>query len=257
MAIDALSPRSRRSLLASLVGGVAAAGAATLASAQRVLGAGDDGTPIAVGDVLTDVRRETQMVNKTNGNYLFRLENRAMGGGLDAVAEGTGIAVRATGKSTAVAARGTTGTGVWATHGDFFGRPPGYPAAIMAESDDGNGPAVIGNNYATTGAAHGVQGLTDSPKGWATLGWARARGTALIGVSAPDFPTNQVPPNTGVYGHATQGRGGVFRGTTAQVRLIPSTAATHPAAGALGDLFLDKNKRLWFCKGGSTWKQIA
>ena len=40
-------------------------------------------------------------------------------------------------------------------------------------------------------------------------------------------------------------------------RYCPSTAATHPTSGALGDLFLDKNKRLWFCKGGSTSEQIA
>jgi hypothetical protein len=49
----------------------------------------------------------------------------------------------------------------------------------------------------------------------------------------------------------------VFKGGKAQLRLVPSTATTHPASGTLGDLFLDKNTRLWFCKGGSTWKQIA
>jgi hypothetical protein len=44
---------------------------------------------------------------------------------------------------------------------------------------------------------------------------------------------------------------------SALVRLIPSGAATHPRTGALGDLFLDRNERLWFRKGGTTWKQIA
>jgi hypothetical protein len=32
-------------------------------------------------------------------------------------------------------------------------------------------------------------------------------------------------------------------------------AALFPRAA--GDLFLDKSKRLWFCKGATTWKQIA
>jgi hypothetical protein len=147
---------------------------------------------------------------------------------------------------------------VYATHGaDLSNESSRYPAAILAESDNEHAPAVIGNHYAKTGHGHGVQGLSDSPQGWANLGWARGKGTALIGFCGPNFPINQVPPNTGVFGFAAQGRGGVFRGPKAQVRLIPSGAATHPTTGVIGDLFLDKNKRLWFCKGGKTWKQIA
>ena len=29
------------------------------------------------------------------------------------------------------------------------------------------------------------------------------------------------------------------------------------AHGVRGDLYVDKSGRLWFCKGGSTWKQLA
>jgi hypothetical protein len=43
----------------------------------------------------------------------------------------------------------------------------------------------------------------------------------------------------------------------AQLRLQPSTLATHPASGAAGDLVVDVNKRLWFCKGGTVWVQLA
>jgi hypothetical protein len=25
----------------------------------------------------------------------------------------------------------------------------------------------------------------------------------------------------------------------------------------VGDLYVDKNERLWFCKGGATWVQLA
>ena len=63
----------------------------------------------------------------------------------------------------------------------------------------------------------------------------------------------------GVYGNARSsgGRGGSFTGTAAQVRLEPSAASTHPHSGKPGDLFVDKRHRLWFCKGGTTWKQLG
>lgn len=62
---------------------------------------------------------------------------------------------------------------------------------------------------------------------------------------------------TGVFGKAAKGRGVVAAGGKAQVRLVPSASVTHPATGLAGDLFLDKSHRLWFCKGGTNWKQIA
>ena len=61
----------------------------------------------------------------------------------------------------------------------------------------------------------------------------------------------------GVLGQSGSGRGGRFSGGKAQIRLDPSSAATHPDTGAAGDLFVDSAKRLWFCKGSTTWVQIA
>jgi hypothetical protein len=133
----------------------------------------------------------------------------------------------------------------------------GFATAILGEITNPDGVGALGNNYATSGNAQGVQGTSDSPAGWANTGWARQYGTALIGASGPDFPSHAVPVSTGVFGYAEKGRGGVFAGSTAQLRLMPSSAATHPRSGSAGDLFLDASKRLWFCKGGSTWKQIA
>ena len=40
-------------------------------------------------------------------------------------------------------------------------------------------------------------------------------------------------------------------------KLVPSAATVHPASGQMGDLFVDKTGRLWFCKGGTLWKQLA
>jgi len=95
-------------------------------------------------------------------------------------------------------------------------------AAIFGHSV-GSGPAVLGSHF---GAGNGLSGV--------------AGGTG-----------------SGVYGESREGRGGLFVGLKAQIRLRPSTAATHPSSGQAGDLFVDATKRLWFCKGGSTWALLG
>jgi hypothetical protein len=109
--------------------------------------------------------------------------------------------------------------------------PPG--TGLRGVSHSGTG--VIGQALNATGATFGVTGESASTSG--------------IGV----FGTGGV----GVRGESTSGRGGVFKGKAAQVRLTPSSVASHPASGQKGDLFVDSSGRLWFCKGGTTWKQIA
>ncbi len=61
----------------------------------------------------------------------------------------------------------------------------------------------------------------------------------------------------GVEAVSKNGRGVYAAGKLAQLRLQPATAATHPTSGAAGDLFVDRSKRLWFCKGGTRWVQVA
>ena len=243
MAIDITGPRTRRSLLAGALGGIAAVVTSTLTGAQRVLAEGDDGAPVAVGGAYSDVRSATTLANNSNHHSVLR-----------AVSNGAGIGVEAYGfNGTGVEGGTGTGTGV---HG-VANYNTGFTKGVLGEAYSPHGVGVLGNNYATSGWAEGIQGTTDSPDGWASVGWATRRGTALVGFSGPDFPYTAIPRNTGVFGYAESGRGGVFRGPTAQVRLIPSSRASHPASGAIGDLFLDNNRRLWFCKGGTTWKQIA
>jgi hypothetical protein len=60
-----------------------------------------------------------------------------------------------------------------------------------------------------------------------------------------------------LYGGSINGRGGEFTGKPAQIKLNPSEAITHPATGQKGDFFVDHSGRLWFCKGGTNWKQLA
>jgi hypothetical protein len=103
----------------------------------------------------------------------------------------------------------------------------------------------------------------------AIIGESIGGNTGVFGYSGPN-PIPSSPAKTGVYGFSSQssasigivgrsnaGRGGQFIGKLAQVRLYPSTASTHPASGARGDLFVDKSGRLWFCRGGTSWKQLA
>jgi hypothetical protein len=61
----------------------------------------------------------------------------------------------------------------------------------------------------------------------------------------------------GVRGASDSGRGGVFSGGRAAMRLMPSSSASHPRRGLGGDLFLDRSRRLWFCRGGTDWVRLA
>ena len=61
----------------------------------------------------------------------------------------------------------------------------------------------------------------------------------------------------GLSGTSAKGVGGLFKGATAQVQLTPSALGSHPASGSAGQLFVDHSGRLWYCRGGKTWKQLA
>ena len=62
---------------------------------------------------------------------------------------------------------------------------------------------------------------------------------------------------SGVNGRSQSGRGGSFGGGAAAIALLPSSDVGHPAEGAKGDLVVDRDGSLYFCKGGSTWIKLA
>jgi hypothetical protein len=176
-------------------------------------------------------------------------------------ASGRGVEGRAT-EGTGVRGSSTSGPGV---SGDSVRN-----AGVIASSRDKAGVdavsershAIVGstNGYATAG----VFGQTNSPNGagirgyaWDGPNFANAYGTGVIGTAGSHDTPPAVRSNTGVMGVGEGGRGGVFIGDDAQVQLVAATAATHPTFGLRGDLFVDKSGRLWFCKGGGTWKQLA
>jgi hypothetical protein len=131
--------------------------------------------------------------------------------------------------------------------------------------NDSSGTAILG--YGQNG--EGVRGHTTSSATPAVIGHSFTDTTGVVGFSGgatePSIPkktgvlgvANQDAVSVGVRGGSPTGRGGVFSGKLAQLRLAPSTDAAHPASGQRGDLFVDKDGRLWFCKGTTHWKQIA
>lgn len=129
---------------------------------------------------------------------------------------------------------GQFGTGVMGTSGSTAFPPP------PPVSDTG----VFGVSVSPSGGASpaGVVGDSNTNAGVAGFASAASRGG-------------------GEFTHTAGGRAGIFglasSSGKAQIRLKPSSASTHPASGSKGDLFADSSGRLWFCKGSTTWKQLA
>jgi hypothetical protein len=125
-------------------------------------------------------------------------------------------------------------------------------AALIQNSAGGVGLEVTSSSTAQavgqaisasgTGSAGGVKGTSGSGTG---VAGSSGSGTGIAGTSSS---------GDGVTGSGT--RGGVFGGRDSQIRLTPSTGF-HPRSGSAGDLFVDKDHHLWFCKGGTTWVKLA
>ena len=236
-AVGVVAPglHSRRALLAGVLGGSAALIASSLSGVQRVLAAGSDGAPVLVGSNLGDVRSMTVLANNTNNSPLLQLANNQSGIGLKANSSG-GNAVDAeagSGGGSGVVATSFS-NGLASIHGHKF--------------SGATGPSVKGENTTATNGYAAIYGITNGT-GPAVFGEGLSAGNGTSGVARGT--------GSGVYGQSDNGRGGRFNGKKAQLKLDPSTATTHPSSGDAGDIFLDKSKRLWLCKGGSTWVQIV
>ena len=164
------------------------------------------------------------------------------------------------------------GTGVYGQTTDTTAETYGVHGRVAAAA----GRGVFGWASNTSSGGTGVWGQSNSGSGVGVRGYAwdgdgasGKFGTGVLGSSG----SNDYPPPTarvyigvmgvadssgsvGVYGTSPDGRGVVAAGSIAQLRLVPSTA-NHPSSGLKGDLFVDKSGRLWFCKGGATWKQVS
>lgn len=125
----------------------------------------------------------------------------------------------------------------------------GQGIGVDGHSDDSVGVRGTSNTNV------GVRG--DSKSGFGV--WAESQTShALVTYSERrNGVFGQSGSGVGVAGTSERGRGAQFRGRKAQLRLQPSTANSHPSSGATGDLFVDRHGRLWFCKGGRNWRQLA
>jgi hypothetical protein len=257
MAIDTAAVRSRRALLSGVLGGAAALVAGALGRPLSAQSA--DGDVIHVGDEVSGFR--TTSITASSGTAISGISSDFTGG--------TGV------NGTATATEGG-GTGVMGqTYGpDGFGvhgvarAQSGKSFGVFGQAASTEGIGVYGSAWAISGRTFGVYGQSQSAEGRGVTGIAGAPTGNSIGVAGQSVSTEGIgvfggaiaPSGTsyGVMGRSdsTDGRGGYFVGVAAQVRLQPASSA-HPTSGQPGDLFVDSSGGLWFCKGETSWKQLA
>jgi hypothetical protein len=217
---------------------------------------------------------------KGTGNGVFgeAIRTSASASGVLGIARGSGNAVfgvkpaGTTGDAVVGQAPGGRGVVGLSTSGAGVHGQSVSGAGVIGRSTDSNG--VVGHVDGTgnpfngvygtnAGVGNGVFGETTAAGGTgnAVLGIARGKGFAVYGLKpagvSGDAIVGAADLGRGVVGKSSANRGGVFSGKPAQLQLVASTDSTHPASGLRGDFFLDKSSRLWFCKGGTTWTQLA
>jgi hypothetical protein len=268
MAIDTTTQRSRRALLLGAAGGIAAAVAGSLGRAQPVAAA--TGGNVILGTNNT-ADRPTSIEATTEDRDAFVGYAKGSGNGVSGYAgSGRGVyGVSSSDTNPAVvgwsahnaAVMGYTGflpfpasqakTGV-------YGYANEDATAVGVRGSSGSGTGVRGVSFGNDGIV-GSSAAADRSGVWGSNAWGgygvagSSNGTAL---KAGVWGSNSAS-GVGVRGTSASGRGGLFSGGAAQLRLSPSTTNSHPSSGQKGDLFVDKNGGLWFCKGGTTWKQLA
>jgi hypothetical protein len=168
-------------------------------------------------------------------------------------------AITATGTNIGVEASGTTGVSV---SGETVGISTSGPTGLSATGNGKNGVAVTASSIGNAPTIHATNSGTGAAVRATMSGGSGLGGTgAVVGdCKAGPGVLGLSEKATGVQGESKSGRGGVFAGGSAQVRLTPGSLGSHPASGQQGDLYCDRTGRLWFCKKGgghATWKQIA
>jgi hypothetical protein len=231
MAIDTTTPTSRRALIVGLAGGLAATVAGGMGRSPVARAADPNDVVLGASNSATSV---TSITNTTDGDFTFACYASGLGIGVYGTSP-SGLGVRGNSASGyGLYGESSSGTAVWGGSSSGTG--------VRGVSSSSTLPAVVGRSGFNTGV-QGYSGSNSVPAGRAKTG---VHGHA-------DEDTASV----GVRGTSLAGRGGVFRGATAPLRLVASPSATHPASGQRGDLFVDASGRLWFCKGGTTWKLLA
>jgi hypothetical protein len=242
---EAARPVDRRRMLKGA--GLAAAGAAALVVAGKASPAGAVVDPSIVANEETTSTTNTVLhyVGSESNNGVIFLTNETGDDPTTAVfpaalggwAAGFKVSSGVYGFSSAA-----NGFGVVGSVSD------GATGAVGVFGRSGSGGAGVRAQGQNT--SRGLEAASDGSQAmWAHLDNSANSSTCLRAETAGS--------GSGVFGVSAKGTGGKFQGKTAQIQLVPSPASTHPASGSAGQLFVDAAKRLWFCKGGTTWLQIA
>ena len=181
--------------------------------------------------------------NNDSGNNSTGLTSANAVDTLDVSNSADAPAVRLRSGGTALVAEGSDG--------GVLGVTIGAGAGVLGRADAGTGPAVRGEvaaDAATVAAIEAAQNGTGSAVN-AHVDNATSAGSAV------HARTNGI--GTGITASSAHGIGGKFSGKVAPIQLVPSSAGSHPAKGSAGQLFVDHSNRLWFCKGGANWRQLA
>ena len=219
MAVDTVTPRSRRVLLAAAAGSLAALAAQALGRPLPTRAA--NGDPLTVGSNLSGTAT-TKITNNTNGNTVFW------------GASDSGVGVYGTSRVAAgVRGESSAWKGVYGLSGSNAGvlGESGSGAGVQGFSSSGFG--VFGESASSVGVFGG--GLAASQA--ATVGQSYRNATGLLGLSGGvSDPLPAAPAKTGVYGYAAQDANarGVYGETTTGVGVYGVSASSFGVGGESG-----------------------
>jgi hypothetical protein len=220
------------------------AAAATTAGMQ--LGAENDAANSATGVTSSN---GTDTLHVTNTNAAPAVEVRSGGAGLLAFgAADAGVVGITRGVGPGVRARADIGTGP-ALRAEVDAAAATTTTIEAAQS--GQGIGVLAHIDNTTSNARAVVASTRG------LGQAHLAAIANASSKAAAMRAQTTGFGSAVDAASALGAGGRFSGKTAQIQLVPSNLSTHPPSGSAGQLFVDRSNRLWYCKGGTAWHQLA
>ena len=253
-------PVDRRGILR--FGGVAAvAGTAAVVMGAKAAGAATGvmhyGANNGAGDAVTSL-------TSSNSKHTLRVTNSGLGHCIVGDASnrnGAAYGVFGMGSSGAGVAGGTRGDGPGVrAYSEPGARGPAIQALTLDAHNSSPSISVLG-----VGTGHGVYShiSNSSNPNQAIFGRTDGLGNAVMAsvlnaqsqAAAAKAATRG--PGPGLEAMSERGVGATFAGRTAQVQLVPSSEAGPPASGAGGQLFVDSAKRLWFCRGGANWQQLA
>ncbi|HET9728560.1 MAG TPA: hypothetical protein VFR41_04015 [Acidimicrobiia bacterium] len=173
----------------------------------------------------------------------------------DAASEGVGVVGTGYDGAGVLGSSAGIGPGVWAVAGNSnalyaLSLDPNLDPSIEAYQG-GTGMAIYGHVENALGTKPAVEGRTI---GTGNGVYGAIANTASKGSATKGATTGK---GAGIEGASSLGVGGKFSGKAGQLYLVPGSGSTHPTSSAAGVFYVDHSGRLWYCRGGTTWKQLA